>query len=221
MNVKLGKTGIEISPVGAGAWQWGDRMMWGYGDKYQESDVQAAFDASLEAGINFFDTAEVYGSGQSERLLGNFIANSDARVVVGTKFMPYPWRFTKGALLRSLKNSLKRLGLESVDLYQMHWHLPPRTIQTWADALAEAVQSGLAKSVGVSNYDEAQMRRAYSQLAKHNVPLAANQVPYSLLNRKVEFNGLLKTCQELNITLIAYSPLEKGLLTGKYSPDKP
>jgi aryl-alcohol dehydrogenase-like predicted oxidoreductase len=154
-------------------------------------------------------------------LIGNFLAGSASPLVIATKFMPYPWRWTKGALSRALRRSLERLKLEKVDLYQIHWDWPPVSIETWADALADVVQQGLARAVGVSNYDEAQMRRANAVLAKRGVPLASNQVEYSLIHRHVEFNGVLKACQELNITLIAYSPIGMGVLTGKYGPDKP
>ena len=219
-TVPLGKTNIQISRLGTGAWAWGDRMMWGYGRGYQENDIRQAFDASIAGGVNFFDTAEAYGMGASERWLGSFLP-SVSKVVVASKFMPYPWRLTKGTLKRALSNSLKRLGLPAVDLYQIHWPFPPVPVETWADALADVVQAGLVRAVGVSNYNEDQMRRAYSTLAKRGVPLASNQVEYSLLDRRVEFAGLLKACQELGITLIAYSPLGKGALTGKYSPDKP
>jgi aryl-alcohol dehydrogenase-like predicted oxidoreductase len=126
----------------------------------------------------------------------------------------------KTSLKRALRNSLKRLNLECVDLYQIHWPFPPVPIETWAEALGDVVQEGLVGAVGVSNYSEAQMRRAYATLAKRGVPLASNQVEYNLLNRKVELNGLLKVCQELGITLIAYSPMAQGALTGKYTPEK-
>jgi aryl-alcohol dehydrogenase-like predicted oxidoreductase len=219
--VTIGKTDIQVTLMGLGAWSWGDRMVWSYGSGYGDADIRAAFDASLEAGINFIDTAEAYGSGRSERLIGNFLAGSASPLVIATKFMPYPWRWTKGALSRALRRSLERLKLEKVDLYQIHWDWPPVSIETWADALADVVQQGLARAVGVSNYDEAQMRRANAVLAKRGVPLASNQVEYSLIHRHVEFNGVLKACQELNITLIAYSPIGMGVLTGKYGPDKP
>jgi aryl-alcohol dehydrogenase-like predicted oxidoreductase len=219
--VPLGKTNLLITRLGTGAWAWGDRMMWGYGSNYHASDTKEAFDASLAAGINFFDTAEVYGNGVSERLLGGYLKSTTEKLVVATKFMPYPWRLSKKAMLRALRGSLKRMDLQSVDLYQIHWPFPPMPVETWADALADLVQAGLVRAVGVSNYSEDQMRRAYTVLAKRGVPLASNQVNYSLLDRKVEFSGLLKACQELGITLIAYSPLAKGALTGKYSPEKP
>lgn len=219
--VFLGKSGIKVSPVGLGAWAWGDRLYWSYGRGYSDQEVRAAFDISLQAGINWIDTAEAYGSGQSERLLGRFVSESQTPVWVATKFMPFPWRLTKGALRRALQRSLDRLGLPRVDLYQIHWPFPPIPVETWADALADVVQDGLVQAVGVSNYNEDQMRRANAVLAKRGVPLASNQVSYSLLDRKVEQNGLMKACQELNISLIAYSPIAQGVLTGKYTPDRP
>jgi aryl-alcohol dehydrogenase-like predicted oxidoreductase len=215
--IPLGKTNIQISALGIGTWQWGDRLMWGYGRGYQESDIQEAFNASLEVGVNFFDTAEIYGNGVSERMLGSFLAGVEKKLVVATKFMPLPWRLTKGAFLRALKNSLKRLNLEKVDLYQIHHPLLPVSIETLAEWLADAVQTGLVSAVGVSNYNVDQMRRTYAILTKRGVPLASNQVEYSLVNRRIEFAGLLSSCQDLGITLLAYSPLAKGALTGKYS----
>jgi aryl-alcohol dehydrogenase-like predicted oxidoreductase len=220
-SLKIGKTELEIKPLGIGTWSWGDRMMWNFGGSHNEDDIRDAFETSLKAGIDFYDTAEIYGRGKSEKYLGKFLKESGARVIVATKFMPYPWRLTKNALLRSLKNSLKRLDLEQVDLYQVHWPLPPIPVETWADVLAEAVQAGLTRAVGVSNYNEDQMRRAYAVLAKRGIPLASNQVEYHLLNRKVEFNGLLSACEKLGITLIAYSPLAQGVLTDKYTPENP
>lgn len=221
--IPLGKTDIRISPLGLGTWQWGDRMMWGYGKTYTGSDIHEAFQVSLQSGINFFDTAEVYGKGRSEQLLGACLKEARqfplrATLVVATKFMPYPWRLGKGALLSKLRASLARLRLERVDLYQIHWPFRPVPIETWANALADAVEAGLTRSVGVSNYNSAQMLRAHSALSKRGIPLASNQVEFHLLNRRVEREGLLKLCRELGVTLIAYSPLAKGLLTGKYTP---
>ncbi len=208
--------GIEL---GTGAWSWGDRLYWGYGRGYTEQDVRAAFETCLAAGINFFDTAETYGQGRSEQLLGQFLREANADVRIATKFMPYPWRLGRGALLRSLRASLSRLGLPAVDLYQIHWPLPPVNIETWMEAMLDAHQAGLIRAVGVSNYDRAQMQRAYDTLVREGVPLTSNQVEYHLLNRKVEKNGLLRHCQEQGITLIAYSPLGSGILSGKYTPE--
>jgi aryl-alcohol dehydrogenase-like predicted oxidoreductase len=220
-KIILGNSDIAISPLGIGAWAWGDRSVWGYGQDYGETDIREAFEASLEAGINFFDTAELYGLGRSERLLGKFIHESGAQVIVASKFMPFPWRLSKERLANALRTSLQRLGMERVDLYQIHFPLPPRPVEIWADALADAHDQGLVRAVGVSNYDEEKMRRTQLRLRKRGVPLTSNQVEYSLLNRRVEFNHLLRACHDEGITLIAYSPLEQGLLTGKYTPENP
>lgn len=220
-TVPLGETEVHVPPLGIGTWAWGDRLFWGYGRSYTEADLQAAFETCLEAGINFFDTAEVYGRGESERLLGRFIRMAGRPVVVATKFLPYPWRLRRGSLIRALSGSLRRLGMKQVDLYQIHWPFPPVSIETWMAALADAVEAGLTRAVGVSNYNVEQMRRAHVALSQRGIPLASNQVEYSLLKRAPERNGLLDTCRELNVTLIAYSPLAQGLLTGKYTPENP
>jgi aryl-alcohol dehydrogenase-like predicted oxidoreductase len=113
------------------------------------------------------------------------------------------------------------MGLESVDLYQIHWPSPLITPETMMEGMVECVKLGLARTVGVSNFWEQRMLRAYSTLAQHGVSLASNQLPYSLLNREAEKNGVLARCKELGIRFIAYSPLAQGLLTGKYSADTP
>ena len=211
--------------IGLGAWAWGDRMVWNYGRGYTDSDIEAGFKVSLENGVNFVDTAEIYGNGRSERLLGQFVKNAaqnSARpVFVATKFFPMPWRWTSTSVTGALRASLERLDMERVDLYQIHMPSPIVPIETYAEGLASAQQRGLTRAVGVSNYDKSQMLRAHKALAKFNVPLASNQVEYHLLNRTAEKSGLLALCQELGVRLIAYSPLAMGLLTGKYSPETP
>jgi aryl-alcohol dehydrogenase-like predicted oxidoreductase len=210
--------GIEI---GVGAWAWGDRLMWGYGRGYDLADLRGAFETAVASKIRMFDTAEVYGQGQSEQILGSFLKASQEPVFIATKFMPFPWRLNKAALRHALEASLRRLGVPAVDLYQIHMPLPPVNIETWMEAMADAYQSGLISAVGVSNYDNDQTQRAYDRLLREGIHLASNQVEYSLLNRKIEKNGLLKRCDELGIKLIAYSPLAMGVLTGKYTPEKP
>jgi len=212
---------LHDTEMGLGAWSWGDRMFWGYGKGYSDADIEAGFKISLENGIHFVDTAEIYGSGRSERLAGQFIKNTDQPVLVATKFFPLPWRLTKGSVTRALRASLERLDLKRVDLYQIHWPSPLVPVETYAEGLAAAYRLGLTRAVGVSNYDKNQMQRAYTVLSKYDIPLASNQVEYNLLNRTVEKNGLLARCQELGVRLIAYSPLAMGLLTGKYTPENP
>lgn len=212
---------LHAIEMGLGAWQWGDRIVWQYGHGYSVEDVKLAFEASLNEGIRFVDTAELYGNGLSERLLGRFLKDTEQPVLIATKFFPWPWRFTKGALPKALRGSLARLGVESVDLYQVHW--PSVTLSTdgLMEGMVECVKSGMTRTVGVSNFGQTRMLAAYSALARHNIPLASNQVHYSLLNRTVEKNGTLARCKELGVRLIAYSPIEKGLLSGKYSPNNP
>jgi aryl-alcohol dehydrogenase-like predicted oxidoreductase len=207
--------------MGVGTWQWGDTFVWQYGRGYAAGEVRAAFDAAIAAGMTFFDTAEVYGLGRSERFLGEFTDGANLPVRVATKFFPIPWRVTRGSVTRALRGSLKRLRRPVVDLYQIHWSSPTARLETMMAGLADAVDAGLARAVGVSNYNLEQTERAHAALAQRGVPLASNQVHYSLLNRQVETSGLLARCAALGVTLIAYSPIEMGLLSGKYTPDRP
>ncbi|HEX8991820.1 MAG TPA: aldo/keto reductase [Anaerolineales bacterium] len=212
---------LHAIEMGLGAWSWGDRGVWQYGRGYTSESVRDAFQSSVAEGIRFIDTAEVYGGGRSERLVGQFIAESGQPVLVATKFFPMPWRLSRNAIPAALRASLSRLRLESVDLYQIHLPSPLWSVERMMEGLARCVESGLTRTVGVSNFDQSYMLRAYSSLARQNIPLAANQVHYSLLNRLVEKNGLLARCAELGVRVIAYSPLEMGLLTGKYGPNNP
>ena len=212
---------LNIAEMGLGAWAWGDRAMWNFGHGFDETDIEQAFRASLAGDVNFVDTAEVYGAGRSESFLGQFLKTTTTPVLVATKFMPYPWRLKRSALIRSLNRSLERLGLEQVDLYQIHWPFPPMPVEFWVEELAKAVKSGKTRTAGVSNFNKTQMLRAITILSKYGIPLASNQVEYHLLDRTVEKNGLLDRCKEMGVRLIAYSPLAKGLLTGKYTLESP
>ena len=210
---------LHANQLGLGAWAWGDRVVWQYGRGYSLENVREAFLTSLAEGIRLIDTAEVYGSGRSERLVGQFIKETGQPVLVATKFFPLPWRLSRKSIVSALRASLNRLQIESVDLYQIHMPSPLLSVEKMMEGMLECVENGLTRTVGVSNFDQSSMLRAYSTLARHNIPLAANQVHYSLLNRAVEKNGLLARCAELGIRLISYSPLEMGLLTGKYGPE--
>ncbi|KAK9839785.1 hypothetical protein WJX81_001547 [Elliptochloris bilobata] len=223
-------TGHEVSALGIGAWSWGDRTgYWGWEnqgrpDGYGEEENRAAYQALVDAGVTFLDTAEVYGFGKSEELVCDFIRRTPGSSVpfIATKFAPLPWRFTADTVEKALQASLRRLGQSSVGLYQIHWPGFP-FINNWAtdtfvEGLATVQQAGLAKAVGVSNFRADRMRKAHSILEARGVPLASNQVQYSLTYRAPERNGVMAACRELGVTLIAYSPMAQGLLTGKYTP---
>jgi aryl-alcohol dehydrogenase-like predicted oxidoreductase len=210
---------LDAFDVGAGTSAWGDTRAWRYGRTYRDADLRAAFDAAIASGVRLFDTAEIYGFGRAEALLGRFIADSGEAVSIATKFFPYPWRVAGAQLIAALRGSLTRLGVTRVALYQIHWPLGPRSPASWMDQLAAAVAEGLVAEVGVSNYSASQMRAAYERLAARGVRLASNQVEYSLLRRGVESNGVLDACRELNVKLVAYRPLAAGVLSGKYLPD--
>ncbi len=210
--------GVEM---GVGTWAWGDRLMWGYGRGYSVADLRSVFETALASKVCMFDTAEVYAQGQSEQILGSLLKTTQEPVFIATKFMPFPWRLSRSALRKALAASLRRLGLPAVDLYQIHMPLPPVNIETWMEAMAEVYQAGMVSGVGVSNYDSDQMQRAYDHLRRDGIQLASNQVEYNLLKRKVEKDGLLQRCNELGVRLISYSPLSQGVLTGKYTPEKP
>ncbi len=224
-TVELGATGIRVGSVGVGVWSWGDRWYWGYGRSYGLKDVRGAFEESLRAGATLFDTAELYGFGRSERILGRLVrevmwdGDRVERPVVASKYLPVPWRpRTRNNLLRAVRRSVARLGLEEIDLYQVHWPIPPVFIEPWADGLAAAFEAGLVRAVGVSNYSATQVQRTHEALAVRGIPLASNQVAYNLMDRGPELNGVLQVCSELGVTVIGYSPLAEGLLTGKYRP---
>ena len=177
----LGTTGIDVTSIGFGTWAWGDSLFWGYGKDYGESDLRLAFKAMLDRGITFIDTAEVYGLGKSEELLGKFIKETNADVQIATKYMPLPWRFRKQDVADAVTASLKRLKLPSMDLYQVHFPAPSFLNQEGLmNALADEVEQGRIKSVGVSNYNAQQLREAHRLLARRGVPLAVNQMRYSL-----------------------------------------
>jgi aryl-alcohol dehydrogenase-like predicted oxidoreductase len=213
---------LDQVEMGLGTWAWGDSSVWGYGKDYGAKDLRETYLAGLETGIRFFDTAEVYGSGKSESFLGEFLkTGAKEKIYIASKFAPMPWRVGTSQLLKALKASLRRLGLDSLDLYQMHWPSPPRSIKAWMEPMAQAVKEGLAGEIGVSNFSRSQMLRAQEALGAHGVKLSSNQMQYSLVRRKHEFNGLLEECGKTGVKFIAYSPLGMGLLSGKYSPQNP
>jgi len=219
-KIKLGDIDLRTSKICVGTWAWGSRILWGYGKDYTEADLVSVYEESLRSGVNFFDTAEVYGMGNSEEILGRCIPKSNINIapVIATKFFPYPWRFDRNALRQALMGSLNRLGLNKVDLYQIHH---PINVNKWVNAIADVYEEGLIGAIGVSNYDLEQFKRAHDILGNRGIKLASNQMQYSLIYRKHECNGLLEVCKELNVTFLAYSPIAQGVLTGKYTPQNP
>jgi len=219
---------VSIPLLGVGTWAWGDRSTWGmggYDTDLTRDSIQEAWRASIDAGVTLFDTAEVYGHGESERIIGTMLAREHQRassVVIATKFMPSPWKLqVRGALLKSLRASLDRLGLLVVDLYQIHGPISLRSHGALADALAAAHQAGLVRAVGVSNYSAKETRSIAAELGRRGLQLATNQIEFSLLRRSPETSGLLATCAELGVVPLAYSPIGQGRLTGKYSAAHP
>lgn len=218
----LGKSDLQVPRIGVGVMTWGDPSglaRWtpaklAYGGAHGVDEEQRALEASLAAGVTLFDTAEMYSGGASEQRLGELARGKD--VVLATKFPPSLFSRAE-SLPRELDASLARLGRSSVDLYQHHFPSSRIPIAKLMELMADAVEAGKVRAVGVSNYSAEQMRTAHAALAKRGIPLASNQVEYSLLHRQPEVNGVLDACRELGVTLIAYQPLASGALTGKYA----
>jgi len=224
----LAGSDITISALGVGTWAWGDASTWGmggYDTALSEATIKEAWETSIDAGASFFDTAEVYGGGESERIIGRLLAadpDRASRAVLATKFMPSPWKLNvRPALLRSLRASLDRLGVEKVALYQLHGPVSLRGHAALAEALAAAKQEGLIDAIGVSNYSSKETTSMAAELEKRDLKLATNQIEFSLLRRSPETGGLLRRCAELGVLPLAYSPLGQGRLSGKYSATAP
>jgi aryl-alcohol dehydrogenase-like predicted oxidoreductase len=217
----LGKSDLQVARLGVGAMTWGDPSglaRWtpaklAYGGAHGFEEEKRALEASLAAGVTLFDTAAMYSNGASERRLGELAQGKE--VLLATKFPPSPFARTE-ALPPALDASLARLGRQWVDLYQHHFPSNRVSIPKLMELMVDAVEAGKVKAIGVSNYSAEQMRTAHAALAKRGIPLASNQVEYSLLHRQPEVNGVLDACRELGVTLIAYQPLASGALTGKY-----
>jgi aryl-alcohol dehydrogenase-like predicted oxidoreductase len=219
MRCRLGKTDIEVTPVGLGCWQFsaGQGLAGKFWDAIPQSVVDQVVAASLAGGINWFDTAEMYGNGASERALAAALKHAgkaNGEVVVATKWSPI---FRTAKSIRStIEQRLSCLAPFAIDLHQVHNPLGLSSVEAEMIAMADLVAGKKIRAVGVSNFSAARMHRAHAALAKYGLELASNQVKYSLLDRRVESKGTLAAAKELGVTIIAYSPLEQGLLTGKY-----
>ncbi len=216
-TTRLGKTDLIVSKMGVGTMTWGKKMaLTMYGGTKDPEDERKAFDVSMANGITWFDSAAMYGFGNSEIRLGELVKGTNA--IVATKWSAMPYFTTSCDIPKALDKSLMRLGVETIDLYQIHNPIPFVSIRKMMERMADAYDAGKIRAVGVSNFSEMQMREAYEALDKRGVPLASNQIQYSVIYRRHEFDGVLKACKELNVTPIAYMPLGMGLLTGKYRP---
>lgn len=219
---QLGGTDLFVSPLGLGCWQFskGKGMTGRYWKALEEDQIKQIVKESLSGGINWFDSAEAYGYGESERALKRaLLANNQARqdIILATKW--WPLFRTARSLLDSIDVRLDALGESTIDLYQIHHPFSFSSTQSEMRAMLKLVEMGKIRSVGLSNYSAKAMRTAHAELVANGLTLAANQVEYSLLNRKIETNGILDTARELGISIIAYSPLAQGLLTGRFHQD--
>jgi len=205
--------GVRLSAIGLGTWQFGSSE-WGYGSQFARGEAGAIVRRALELGVNLIDTAEVYGLGRSERIVGEAIRGRRDEVFLATKIFPIglplmiPWR---------ARLSARRLGVDHIDLYQLHWPNPLFSPRSTMPRMKKLVNAGLLVHVGVSNYsleDWQSAERAFG------APVLSNQVEFSLVNREPE-RQLLPWAQQQGRVIIAYSPLAQGLLSGKYQQAPP
>src|SRR5215469_18778413 len=209
----LGRSGISVPALGVGTNRWTA----GGPDQARFMDTLAA---ALDAGTGFFDTAELYSLGRSEMALGQAARQDGRPVLLASKFAPLPHRVTTAQFASALDRTLERLGRDSLDLYYLHFPFSPLGVGTWMRAMASAVKAGKIRAVGISNCNVAQMRKAADVLARYGLPLAANQVQYSLLHRKPETDGVLDACRRMDVALVAYRPIGGGAI-GVGSPMGP
>ena len=215
----LGKTNIQITPIGLGMMEFagGGGLIGKAFPVIAQEDKNAIVKAALDGGVNWFDTAEIYGGGISEASLAAALkaaGKQNGDVVVATKWWPL-FRASRNIPV-SIENRIRFLDGYSIDLYMVHQPFGLSTHESEMKAMADLVDAGKIRSVGVSNFSAKQMRLAAETLQKRGLPLAVNQVKYSLLDRAIEKDGILETAKELGVTIIAYTSLESGLLTGKY-----
>lgn len=216
---KLGFTDMEFTTCGFGAWAVGGQWDWGWGVQDDNESI-AAIEKGLELGINWIDTAPAYGLGHSEEVIGKVLRNHRDQVYIATK-CGLVWddpstgmvsnRLKAWSVRQEVEDSLQRIGVDVIDLYQIHWPNPDEDIEEGWTEIARLVEEGKIRYAGVSNFSLEQIKRAQSI---H--PVASLQPEYSMLERSVEAE-LLAYCNENRIGVVAYSPMASGLLTGKYT----
>jgi len=216
---RLGTTDIKITPLGLGCWQFlqGSGIASGFWPVLDDGLITEIIQVSLAGGMNWFDTAEAYGWGASERALARALVRLGKQpgdVVIATKWQP-AGRFA-GSIRSTIGQRLECLAPFPIDLHQVHNPASFSGNTSQMEAMADLLDAGLIRAVGVSNYLAGEMHRADYALRRRGYRLVANQVKYSLLDRRIEDNGVLAAAKELGVTIIAYSPLEQGLLTGKF-----
>ena len=220
-SVRFGRTDMEITRIGFGSWAIGGggwRAAWGPQD---DDEAVGAIRRAVELGMNWIDTAAVYGLGHSERLVARALKGVSDRPYVFTKCSQV-WdesgnisnNLKKDSVKRECEESLSRLQVETIDLYQIHWPRPDEDIEEGWEAMAELKEEGKVRHIGVSNFDVEQMERI-----RDIAPVETLQPPYNMLKRGIE-DEILPYCQENDIGVIAYSPMRSGLLTGKMSPER-
>jgi aryl-alcohol dehydrogenase-like predicted oxidoreductase len=220
-TTQLGGTGLEITRIGFGAWAIGGGG-WEFGWGSQEDDRSiAAIHHALDEGINWIDTAAAYGFGHSEEIVGRALQGLSARPYVFTKasLLEGPGRrvvhnLKRDSILREAHGSLERLGVDAIDVYQIHWPIPDQDIEQGWSAFAELKEQGLVRHIGVSNFDAAQLKRI-QQLA----PVETIQPQYSLIERDVE-QDILPFAEREGVGVIVYSPMGSGLLTGRMTRER-
>jgi aryl-alcohol dehydrogenase-like predicted oxidoreductase len=217
----LGATGLEITRVGFGAWAiGGGGWEFGWGAQQDEESI-AAIRRAVDLGINWIDTAAAYGFGRSERVVGQALEGLADRPYVFTKASLLDdgtghvrHSLKRDSILREAEASLRRLGIDAIDLYQIHWPVPEQDIEKGWSALAELKEQGLVRHIGVSNFDAGQLRRIQSI-----APVETLQPPYSLVDRAAE-DELLPFAEHEGIGVIVYSPMGSGLLTGAMTRER-
>ena len=208
---------ITNPKVALGAWAWG--MDGTFGDHYSVESLKPVFDTALKNGLNFWDTAFVYGMGTSEKILGELIKDIPKdKVIISTKFTPQCEDGTPEAMQHMIDGSKQRLGLDVIDIYWIH---NPMDVEKYTPMIAPLYKSGQIRQVGVSNHNLAELKRAEEILANQGVKISAVQNHFSLLNRSSESSGILSYCKEKGIDFYAYMVLEQGALSGKYSSANP